>query len=158
MNSILAMGILIVVAAAAPLGPTRRPTRRPTTRGPTRVSPTTPAQSVPISGKDFSVVIRILGQGDFQPEMLREDSQEFQDVREKLTDTILQLYADYDFFYDSILMSLSNNDHGFDAHLFLRFNIEKEGHLNRLSHAIQNGRLGDIEVASKYVSVAKMDD
>ena len=43
---------------------------------------------ITISGKDYYVQIRIMGQGDWKYEMSSVESQAFQDVREKVYDCV----------------------------------------------------------------------
>ena len=41
-----------------------------------------------LTGKDFQVQIKVMGQGDYRYEMTQVSSQEFQDVREKIYDCV----------------------------------------------------------------------
>lgn len=171
MKGALVVGLLIAVVTAGPplakkpapplkrappkAAPTKPPTKAPT-QPPTQ--PPTEPPKPPKVGKDFSVVISILNQGDYSSNMAQVESVEFQDLREKVYDAILQLYADHDYYQDTIVLSFDNGTTGsIDANLAVRFTKEGEGHLNRLTQAIQSGKLGELEVAPKYVSVGELD-
>jgi len=140
----------VMMSTHKPTPTVRRMSTHPTTQ------PTKPP-TCPKNGKDFQVQIKVMGQGDYRYEMTQVSSQEFQDVREKIYDCALQTYADYDYYQDLILISIENTTGGFVPNFAIRFTKEGDGHLNRLSQAINSGKFCDLEVAPKFVMCDELD-
>jgi hypothetical protein len=155
MKLALVASLLCLLSAAYGKPSTAAPTKAKGTTRPTTAP--TKAPTCPKQGKDFYIQIKILGQGDWSYEMTQVESQAFQDIREKLYDCSLQTYADYDFYQDMILLSIENATAGFVAGFAIRFTKEGDGHLNRLTQAIQSGKYCDVEVAPKFEHCSELD-
>lgn len=146
--------------ADAAAGTKPKPTVKPEAKKVTTPKVTTPKPTKPPKpneeGKDYYVTLKLLGQ-ECSADLSNVASQKFQDLRAKLYDSTLQMYANHDFYQDLIVIGFDCTEGGVLAHFAIRFTKPGKGYMDRFSQAVQAGKLGELEIQPSYVEVADLD-
>jgi len=149
----LVLVVLLAITYSSAQKP--KPTKKPTTPKVTTPKPTKPP-SPPSEGKDFYVTLKLLGQ-ECSADLSNVASAKFQELRGKLYDATLQMYANYDFYQDLLVLSFECTEGGILAHFAIRFTKKGKGHMNIFSQAVQAGKIGELEIQPSYIEVTDLD-
>eukprot|EP00794_Sanderia_malayensis_P012965 gene12965-14298_t len=156
----LAIVVILYISYANAADPKPKPTTKPAPKKPTTPKVTTPKPTKPPKpaeeGKDYYVTLKLLGQ-ECNADLSNVASAKFQELRAKLYDATLQMYANHDFYQDLLVLSFDCTEGGVLAHFAIRFTKKGKGHMDRFSQAVQAGKIGELEIQPSYIEVADLD-